>query len=145
MRHMPEWMRTAVRHWVAPAIFTLYWITAMGLAIGQLFTGPGRIPEGNLALLILVPVLAGALIAFLGGSMAPAAVCGAGFGIVDFALLLNLYLLRFPPVPGYLGVLNLLVPLAVPGAVGAVLGVAGALAVRFFGGKRAKNRTVLAA
>ena len=107
--------------------------------------GPGKIPEINLALLILVPVLAGALIAYLGGRITAAAGCGAAFGILDFALLLNLYLLRFPPVPGYPGLLNLLVPLAIPGAVGGMLGVGGALAWRFFGGKRVRNRTVMAA
>ena len=142
---MRQWMRTAARHWVSPVLFTLYWIVAMGLAVNYLLAGPGKIPEFNLALLIVVPVLAGALITHLGGSITAAAVCGAGFGILDFALLLNLYLLRFPPVPGYLALMNLLVPLAVPGAVGAVLGFAGAMAARFFGAKWTRNRSVLAA
>src|SRR5439155_20744977 len=94
---MREFMRTATRHWVSPLLFTLYWLVAMGLAVQQLLTGPGKISEINLALLILVPVLAGALVVFLGGWITAAAACGATFGILDFALLLNLYLLRFPP------------------------------------------------
>jgi len=142
---MRQWMRMTARHWISPVLFTVYWIVAMGLAVEQLLTGPGKIPEINLALLILVPVLAGALIAFLGGWITAGAACGAAFGILDLALLLNLYLLRFPPAPGYPGLLNLLVPLAVPGAIGGVLGLAGALAWRFFGGNLARNRIVLAA
>src|SRR5260370_13871836 len=64
---MREFMRTATRHWVSPLLFTLYWLVAMGLAVQQLLTGPGKISEINLALLILVPVLARALVVFLAG------------------------------------------------------------------------------
>lgn len=142
---MRLWMRTIARHWVAPVLFSLYWLAAMGLAIEQLLTGPGRISELNIALLILVPVLAGALIAFLGGWIAIGAACGAAFGILDFALLLNLYLLRFPPAPGFPSLVNILVPLAVPGAIGGLLGLAGAFACRFLSAKWDRNRTVLAA
>jgi hypothetical protein len=142
---MRQWMRTMARHWVSPVLFILYWLAAMGSAVAQLLMGPGKILEFNIALLILVPILAGALIAFLGGWITVGAICGAAFGILDFALLLNLYLLRFPPTPGYPGLLGMLVPLAVPGAIGGVLGLAGALACRFFSAKWERNKAVLAA
>jgi hypothetical protein len=142
---MRQWMRTIARHWVSPVLFTLYWLAAMGMAVEQLLTGPGNISQFNLALLILVPVLAGGLIAFLGGWIAIGGACGAAFAILDFALLLNLYLLRFPPAPGYPSLMNILVPLAVPGAVGGLLGLAGAFAARFFGAKWDRSKIVLAA
>lgn len=143
---MRQWMRTMAQHWVSAVLFAVYWPAAMGLAVGQLLTGSGKMSGFDFGLLILVPVLAGAWIAFLGGKIAAAAACGAAFGILDFTLLLNIYLLRFPPAgQGYPLLTGILVPIAVPGAIGFVLGLAGAFASRFFGARWEKHRVVLAA
>jgi hypothetical protein len=134
-------MRMIARHRIPMALFAVYWLVAMSLSIQQLLRDPGQTPEFTNALQVLAPVLAGGLIAFSGGWIAAGIACGAALGILDFGLLLNMYLHSIPPSdPNYPGVVGTLVPILVPGVIGGMLGLGGALAGRFLGAKREKNR-----
>ena len=142
---MRQGLRIIAKHWVSAVLFVVYWLVVTGWSVDQLQTGSGKISEFNIALQILVPVLAGGLIAFRGGWITAGVACGAALSILDFALLLNTYLQRFPPsAPNHPGPVGILVPVAVPGAIGGVIGLAGALAGRFFGAKWEKNQAVMA-
>ena len=133
---MREALGTAGRHWVSAILFVVYWLVAAGWSVAQVQTGAGELSRLSIALLILAPVLAGGLIGSRGGWTTVACGCGATISIVNFALLLNLYLVRFPPTAPHSAAMDgLLVPIAVPGVIGGLLGLAGALGGRFLAGR----------
>jgi len=114
--------RAIAQHRALAVLFAVYWVLAFGVCAGQLRAGSG---DSGYFLQLLVPVVAGGMIALGGGQVKMALFCGAALGILDFQLLFRISL-AYHPHPVLQGfILGIAYTIVFLGGLGGVLGLVG--------------------